>query len=814
MYGALKRIFIPTPIHKLLNEGRDSVLLRVLSDKKCLDILKIISVEPSYVSELASTLKTRNSRISEKMKVMKDAGIVSEEWRRTGNRLVKFYRPLVKEISVSLADGSIKTETKGNGENKNALLQDFDTEIPATDQLIGRKGEVQYLEKHPQVLVTGIPGIGKTTLVANFLRSSNREVFWHTVRETDTLKNIIMEFASYLDRKGDDSLVNSLGSERDRRTHVNLVISGMRKLNSAVVFDDLQRCLDNEIFELVNDLVYSVPALKVILISRNAVHFYRSSIKTLTLQELQPEDALALVGNNPIGRKIVDEVGGHPLIIKLAKSLQSSGMKSERGLSPRDYFERQILPTLPKEIIRILEKVSFFRGNISLEELEFVFGEISKPHLNSAVDMGLIRMQKDSIRMNDLVRESLQASASNKSEIHKKISLYYCSMKKPESLITGLHHLKLAEDSSEISSFLNQYGIELINSSYLNNFQEELIQIEKGLESGGPKAEVLYWIGKILSSKRNYRESLKYFERARMCPQPPSLGPALLYDEATAILNLGEYEKSEELFWDALKKVHGSGSIQEGRILYGLGTVLTSLGKHREARNSFQRSANIFKSNRDLTRYYVNLFGSANLEFVSGNIKKALKLNNEATEGFLNTDALNSYTSSLLSRGDFLFHSGKQKRGIDVYGKAIEILETLKYADLDLAFALLKRSIMFSSSGEGDKAELDIKVARKIVKAKGDDFLNGYLCLAEGTLRLSRGELDRAEELLRVAMKYEKLDPIAMYRVRREWGILLIKKGLVNEGRKVIRDLMRYFRKKKYVIFLNETLSIYKEIAN
>lgn len=812
MYRVLERLFIPTQIHKSLYGERSSIMFRVLSDEKCLDILRIISVEPSYVGELASILKTRDSRISEKMKVMKEAGIVSEEWRRTGNKIVKFYKPLIREISISLVDGSIKTETSGKIGKEGLYLQDFDTKIPGTDRLVGRKAEMNFLEKYSHVLVTGIPGIGKTTLAANFVRSLNREVFWHSVRETDTLKNIIMKFASYLGKRGDESLLNSLAQERDRRTHVNLVVSGIRKLNSVVVFDDLHKCLDNEIMELVNDLIGSVPVLKVVLISRTPLHFYRSSLQTLALQELQPDEALALVRNTAKGRMIVEEVGGHPLIIKLAGNLKSSAMGSGKNLSPRDYFEKQILPSLPNELIRILEKVSFFGGNIRLEELEFVFGEISKVHLRTATDTGLIRMQRGSIKMNDLVREVLQANVSNRSEIHKKISLYYTSKKEPEFLITGLHHLKLAADNKEISSFLNQFGMELMNSAYLNNFQEELFQIERGLESCEAKADVLYWIGKILASKRRYRESLRYFESARMCPQSSSLEPSLLYDEATAIQNIGDFEKSEELFWNALKKIEGSNSIQEGRILYGLGSVLTKLGKEEDSRNSFKRAIEIFKEKRDLIRYYVGLFGFANLEFLTGNIREAMKLNDSALQGFLNADALNSYTSSLLSKGDFLFHSGKEKKGIDTYRKAIEILETLEYADLDLAFALLKRSIMLSSLGMSNKSELDFRRAKKIVKAKGDEFLNGFMYLAEGILMLVREDLDGAENSLRLSMKYEKLDPIVMYRVRRDWGILLIKKGQVNEGKKVLKDLIKYFRERNYVTFLKETQLIYQNV--
>ena len=787
-------------------------MFKALSDSRCINILRIISVEPSYVGELASALKTTESRISEKVRFMKEAGIISEEWRRTGNKLVKFYKPSIKKISISFGDGSIKTETVDNKVEESPILQDVDIKVPTADELVGRTAEMQFVEKYPHVLVTGIPGIGKTTLVANYVRSSNREIFWHDVGETDTLKHIIMKIASYLSKNGDDYLLNELKQVRDKRTQVNLAIAGIRKLNSIVVLDDLHKCLDHEIMEFINDLINSVPELKVILISRTPLSIYSSSIKVLALQELRTEEALELIKNTAERKRIVAQVGGHPLIVKLAGNLQSTIKRSTESLSPTEYFEKQIIPTLPKHLVAVLEKISFFGGTVDLEELEFIFGEISKTHLREIIDLGLVRMQRSSIRMNDLVREVLQVSAPRNSETHKKIALYYISKKRPDTLIMGLHHIALSRSNEEISGFLKQFGLELINSSYLNNFQEELTQIERGLESCETKAEILYWIGRILSSKRMFKESLTYFERARMCPQPPSLEVSLLFDEAAAYQNIGELEKCAEMFWYALPKVEGSNTIQEGRILFGLGRVLVWLGKQDEARKMLNRASEIFKEKRDATRYNVTLFGIAHLEFVIGNLREAIRVNDQAIEGFLELEAINSYTSSLINKGSFLFLSGKRMKSLNIISEAIEILGTLEYADLDLAFALLKRSAMLISYGRIKEAEIDIKKAKKIVKSSGDEFLTGLLYLSQGILMIAKGKVVDAEIAIRNAMRYEKLDPVEMYRVRREWGLVLIKKGERKQGMKVLRDLIKNFKKRNYIAFLKETQSMYNGI--
>ena len=93
MFRAFERIFIDGECYKCVERQPIAQLLKALSDKRCLDILNIISTEPSYTGELASHLKIKESRISEKIKILKSAGLITEEWKREGNKLVKYLKP-------------------------------------------------------------------------------------------------------------------------------------------------------------------------------------------------------------------------------------------------------------------------------------------------------------------------------------------------------------------------------------------------------------------------------------------------------------------------------------------------------------------------------------------------------------------------------------------------------------------------------------------------------------------------------------------------------------------------------------------------
>ena len=199
-------------------------------------------------------------------------------------------------------------------------------------------------------------------MAAHFVNTQKMNTFWHDIRETDNLKHLLMKIAIFLQRHGDDALINSLQAERDRRVHVNLAVTGMRKTGSILVLDDVDKCKDAEIFGLVNDFLKSVPEVKVILAARSRTPLVATSLKTLLLGELPPSEAKKLVGGE--SRAMVKRLGGHPLLLKIISNLPVSMGEDARTVSPDEYVMNVIMPSLPKGIVTIIQRLSFFRGAV------------------------------------------------------------------------------------------------------------------------------------------------------------------------------------------------------------------------------------------------------------------------------------------------------------------------------------------------------------------------------------------------------------------------------------------------------------------
>lgn len=789
------------------------LVLKVLSDKRSLEILKIITVEPSYVKELASLLKTKESRISEKIKLMKEAGIISEEWKRLGNKLVKFFRPSVSQIIISFRDGSLRAETPESEAKEDLSYDILQVTVPEVGNFVGRNMELEFLENHRQVFITGIPGIGKTTLAAKFVSTHGEPVFWHEFRDVDTLKHVLMKIANHLANLGNTSLLDSLKGERDRRKQISLAISGLRASSTIVVFDDLHRCSDSETIEAIRDILQSIPKLKIILIGRENSLFYNSSLDILTLQEMRVEDAVKLIGNGSGSRKIVRQLGGHPLVLNLMKNSSPAKKRGGDITSLRTYVAHELLQSLPQNLRSIIEKASLFRGVVSLKDMEFVFGGVNKEDLRKGEELGLYKIRNNDIYVNDLIKESAYDSIENKMALHLKLSSYYKSKESPESLIEALYHLGRSGSNEDIVRFLDESGMMLVNSPYVNNFHKELRDIESSIPSCEAKAEVLYWIGKILSNKMNLGESLEYFRKSLLCPHSPQFKLRVLYDEGVILQNIGELEKSEEAFRRALGAAGQERSVQVGRVLYGLGYLLIFSGKIREARRFLVKAKNIFKEKEDSIRYGTTLYALAFAYYVGGNLIKALALVDDSLEVYLSKNATYSYATTLLEKGEILFSSGETDRALKTFNEGMNILnDLLGPTDSNIAYALIKRSLMEISIDRTGLASRDIERARRIVRDSSDKFLEGFLNLAQGAILAKKKRLREAEIKIRQALDREGLDPINMHQARGELGVITVKRGNAKEGFKILEKALEYLKKRGYVTFYRETKKIYDEL--
>jgi hypothetical protein len=181
---------------------------------------------------------------------------------------------------ASFHEGKVKEERR---------FVDYTNRKPTIRNFYGRQKELDKLASfldtdYAKVMVVhGIPGIGKTTLIAKFVQDirEHRNVYWYRVHEWVTLKILltpIAEFLSQLGRKGLERYVSRTESPSVGEV-CSLLEIDLKDLPTVFIIDDVQKA-DPSIQEFLTALMGVLETLNLVSIictSREIPSFYTRS---------------------------------------------------------------------------------------------------------------------------------------------------------------------------------------------------------------------------------------------------------------------------------------------------------------------------------------------------------------------------------------------------------------------------------------------------------------------------------------------------------------------------------------------------------
>ncbi|UCH89351.1 MAG: AAA family ATPase, partial [Thermoplasmata archaeon] len=331
-------------------------------------------------------------------------------------------------------------------------------------RFLGRADELAKLNqlidnKLPRVMVIiGIPGVGKTTLVSkilnDYVQESSSNIFWYQLHEWDSLRGTLRELAEFLSQLGRKKLQFYLDNESNLELPeiMKILETDLVDLNVILTFDDVQKINDDlkPLFSMLVELVglEKLENTNIILLTRTKLDFYdrkkvaiKNLVAELELDGLDSEASRQLLDIDEIAdlefKKIYNLTEGHPLTLELIHnhlSSKPSESRSEVDLAElfkshhdlQKYFREEIYVNLSTIEKKLFEMISVHRYPIPAEAF-FIDPEINYECIDSLLDRSLLHETITGYDAHELIKEFFnhRLTTSQRAKYHEDAASYY-----------------------------------------------------------------------------------------------------------------------------------------------------------------------------------------------------------------------------------------------------------------------------------------------------------------------------------------------------------------------------------------------------
>ncbi|HIH01008.1 TPA: AAA family ATPase, partial [Thermoplasmata archaeon] len=307
------------------------------------------------------------------------------------------------------------------------------------------------------VLVHGMPGIGKSTLLSKVFDdlSEGRNLFWYSLSQWDTDKTVADQLASFLSSCGRRSLARAMKSTLPTAEAYSPLLSDLRGLDSVIFLDDVHKASERLelLISMLMDAARVSKSAKLVLISRTVPDYVPRDIRQslhIELKELDRESARQLVqsSSKDVGEDVYSWAHGNPLLLTL---ISKKGASAERG-DVISFIDSEVYSILTDGQREVLELLSAFRHPVPLSDLS----EDDSREATGLRAMSLVVEQESGIWVHDLLRDyfSSRLSPEKRARAHLKASGYCATREEPEWRLEALYHLVEAGAWAEAPAFV------------------------------------------------------------------------------------------------------------------------------------------------------------------------------------------------------------------------------------------------------------------------------------------------------------------------------------------------------------------------
>jgi tetratricopeptide (TPR) repeat protein len=768
----------------------------VLSDETSLRLLGILSKGPQFVKNIAILMEKPESRISEKISSLRKLGMIDYRWKRTNGRNVKEYFLTTKKIEISFSSGRPTILFKGKDSSSVIHVPEFiDFSPPRVKRFVGRKKELTILEEKSKVFISGISGIGKTSLVARYVMRTNRPVFWHTVREADSLDYMLMKMSSFLDSIGRNNLSRMITINASKRMIMDYCISELRKTKSIIVIDDFQLCRDKNISGFIDDISLSEPSLKIVLISKgntpptNGYHI-------INLGGLSYEESRLLLLNS--GKKhdaqTISSLGGYPLALSLMGKISEEEVTIETLASTLADKIREDLSNPEREVLLL---AAAFREAFTPQELNFVMEREARGELDVLVSKGLISSRARTYYVHEFVRDVAASLQSDQRSIHERLGQYYASYPNPMSTIEAIYHFGKSGNSDSLVKLIKENAAVLADSGFSEPLLSVLDLLAKSKNDPIARGWILLWMAKIEQMKGNYSlaEDLSEEIIRTSGGRDEELNIRANLWLGQTFNALGRNEESLKILQKSLSLLKRKFNKEdlEADILLSLEWTLADLGKLDQAQSVLSRAIAIYEKIGERRNYFSAIFYRGYNNYLRGELSDAVKDMEDAYSGLFEMNRIISAAACLLHVAFAFWRQENSKNALLILNKSIQIYrdQNEELGEEHLRLSLCYSAIINAFSGKIDRAEKNLRELESFRRGKDDCLADVGEGLARGIINAQRKNWAVSDHNLALAEKAAEIyaDRYFLCETKKWRGWMLMKRGSIDEAIRKFEEL-------------------------
>lgn len=460
------------------------------------------------------------------------------------------------------------------------------------------------------VVISGVPGIGKTALAAQLAREFRGEAIWLSCVRFKDGTFLAEEAVRQLKfRKQGVRTSSATRTDRGLSAHIrafreHLPIRG----ETLVIIDDADVLSDDAgLAEFVSQLLAATERVRVIVVGRSTTLTEKSfpDGEVIVLKPLSEESTkefiLAELSRRGISadRERVVEIAalaaGSPLLIRLAVDKLAKGGDFSRQLSVslRDVINQALAKLSPVEL-RALQIFALFDESVHVDEdgIYQIFREENVPPgsewMAELINIGLLSAgTSGSLSMHRAVRDALREQIDTRTfgRVNGLIAQYYRD--RGQIFLSGLHFLRAGKIQAALEVIRPAFD-DIVGQGHAAPVREALLEFTRQQTTGVNEAFLL--AGELSEAMGDYTSAAQYYLKARnnSVGDVSTLGvisPQIHI--ARARLLEGQIDLAMQLYRQVLDGAPPVSAYEEGLARVGLGKAYALKGNYRDASDFF-----------------------------------------------------------------------------------------------------------------------------------------------------------------------------------------------------------------------------------